>query len=333
MYLDNKIKYSTETLIQLPEQKEFYNDVINGLSKKVKQLPSKYFYDKQGDRLFQQIMHCNDYYLTRCELEIFVNKTAEIAIPMLNAGTSFDLIELGAGDGTKTYHLLKYLMEQTTWFRYLPVDISPNILSVLKNKLNTTLPKLEVSDYQGDYFEALEELSSQSSRKKVVMILGANVCNMEVDETYKFCKRLHQFMQPGDLVLMGFDLKKNPQTILNAYNDRDGITREFNLNLLKRINRELQADFDLGQFEHFQTYDPLSGACRSFLISLSEQQVTIGNYTVSFESNEPITVEISQKYALPGIEKLALETGFRIVKHTYDSKSWFTDSVWEVCYE
>jgi len=324
MYLGNNIKYSTETILQTEIQEEFYNDVIKGLSKKAKQLPSKYFYDKQGDRLFQQIMQCNDYYLTRSELEILEDKTAEIAVPMLNRGTSFDLIELGTGDGAKTYHLLKYLMEQNAGFRYLPVDISANILSVLKNKLNNSLPKLEILDYPGDYFEALEELSSQSSTRKVVLMLGANVCNMEVDETYIFCKRLHQFLLPGDMVLMGFDLKKNPQTILLAYNDHEGITRKFNLNLLKRINRELQADFDLGQFEHFQTYDPQSGACRSFLVSLSEQQVKIGNHTVSFESNEQVAVEISQKYALPEIEKLAIETGFQIVQHTFDSKNWFT---------
>lgn len=330
MYLDNKTKYSTETVIQIAGKKEFFSDVITGLSKKAKQLPSKYFYNKQGDRLFQQIMHCNDYYLTRCELEILQQKTGEIAAPMLADGTSFDMIELGAGDATKTYYLLNYLMEQKTSFRYLPVDISPNILAVLKNKLNAVLPGLQVSEFQGDYFEALEEIGKQSPKRKVVLMLGANVCNMEVDETYSFCKRLHQFLQPGDLVLMGFDLKKNPQTILNAYSDSEGITREFNLNLLKRINNELEADFELSQFEHFQTYNPQSGACRSYLISLSEQKVTIGNHTVSFEASEPVAVEISQKYSLPEIEKLAIETGFQIVKHSFDSKKWFTDSLWEV---
>lgn len=330
MYLDNKTKYSTETVIQTAEKYEFFSDVITGLSKKAKQLPSKYFYDKQGDLLFQQIMHCNDYYLTRCELEILQQKTVEIAAPILADKHSFDMIELGAGDATKTYYLLNSLMEQKTSFRYLPVDISPNILAVLKNKLNAVLPGLNVSEFQGDYFEALEEICKQSTKRKVVLMLGANVCNMEVSETYSFCKRLHQFLQPGDLVLMGFDLKKNPLTILNAYNDRVGITREFNMNLLKRINREIQADFDLDQFEHFQTYNPQSGACRSFLISLSEQLVKIGNYTVSFEANEPVSVEISQKYSLPEIEKLACETGFRMVNHSFDSQKWFTNTLWEV---
>ncbi len=330
MYLDNNLKFSTDTIYKKQGQEQFYDDVLKGLTKKIKQLPSKYFYDKQGDQLFQQIMQNNDYYLTRCEMEILQQKTAEVARPFMFNNTSFDLIELGAGDATKTYHLLNYLVGQKTEFQYLPVDISPNILSVLKKKLTTKLPDLHISEFEGEYFEALEEISQQSSKQKVVMVLGANMCNMEVEDTYNFCIRLHHFLHPGDLVLIGFDLKKNPQIILNAYNDKQGLTREFNLNLLKRINRELDGNFDLHQFEHYQTYDPRTGACKSYLISLSKQKISIGNNTIYFEANEPVYMEISQKYSLAEIENLAQQTGFKIVQHSFDSKNWFADSIWEV---
>lgn len=308
----------------------FQLDVIEGLQKDPKKLSSKYFYDKIGDHLFQKIMAMPEYYLTQCELDIFKNKTADIAkLISLDEGP-FDLIELGAGDAMKSSYLLKYLVEKGVDFTYMPIDISGNILSILEQKLKKEIPQLSMICLEGDYFDMLEKAASLSSRRKVVLFLGGNIGNMELTEAYKFGSHLNRSLNTGDRVLVGFDLKKNPHTILNAYNDKTGITAAFNLNLLTRINRELDADFEVKDYQHYQNYDPVSGACRSYLISLKDQKVAIGDTTIRFAENELIDMEVSQKFAIPDIEKLAEASGFKMIGEIKDSKRWFIDSVWKV---
>lgn len=317
---------------QLPitQSQLFYNNVIEGLGKGQKELSSKYFYDKQGDLLFQQIMACEDYYLTRCEEEIFRDKTLQIIQPLTHSGTPFDMIELGAGDGTKTFHLLKELVDLETDFSYFPLDISRHILSVLDNNLSQSLPNLTVEPTEGDYFEGLKKITSCSSKRKVVLFLGSNIGNMSPSQSLAFCRNLQDLLSPGDLVIIGFDLKKNPHTILKAYTDSEGITEKFNLNLLHRINRELGANFNPDQFEHYQSYDPISGACKSFLVSLSDQKVSIGDQRFLFRENESIYMEVSQKFSLEEIEDLAEMSGFKEIAICLDSKKWFVDVIWEV---
>ncbi|MEP6806916.1 MAG: L-histidine N(alpha)-methyltransferase [Flavobacterium sp.] len=307
---------------------QFRFDVLKGLNSTPKKLHSKYFYDKIGDTLFQQIMAMPEYYLTNCEMDIFQNKTAELAQIILETDEAFDLIELGAGDGTKSAFLLKYLLDQKADFNYMPIDISANILAVLNHKLKADLPELNITCLEGEYFKMLEKAADLSSRRKVVLFLGSNIGNMEKEEALSFCRGLNTYLSPGDIVLMGFDLKKNPQIILDAYNDKAGITAAFNLNLLTRINRELSADFVVEKFEHYQTYDPISGACRSYLISLDNQLVTIDSQSVNFEKDELIYMELSQKYSLEESEELANHSGFETINHIMDSKSWFTDVAW-----
>lgn len=307
---------------------QFRFDVLKGLSGTPKKLHSKYFYDKIGDTLFQQIMAMPEYYLTNCEMDIFQNKTSELANIILETDEAFDLIELGAGDGTKSAFLLKHLLDQKADFNYMPIDISANILSVLNSKLKADLPELNITCLEGEYFKMLEKATELSSRRKVVLFLGSNIGNMEKEEALSFCRGLNSYLSSGDIVLMGFDLKKNPQIILDAYNDKTGITAAFNLNLLTRINRELNADFVVEKFEHYQTYDPLSGACRSYLISLDNQLVTIEGQSINFEKDELIYMELSQKYSLEESEELANSSGFETINHIMDSKSWFTDVAW-----
>lgn len=308
----------------------FRQEVLEGLKKEPKKLPSKYFYDKTGDRLFQQIMNMPEYYLTDCELDIFKNKTKEIAEVMISMDTSFDLIELGAGDAMKSAYLLKYLAEKNIDFTYMPIDISGNILSVLKEKINNEIPTLDIVSLEGEYFDMLDKATHISNRRKVVLFLGGNIGNMEVEEASHFCREVKRKLNPGDIFFVGFDLKKNPHTILNAYNDKTGITAEFNLNLLSRMNRELHADFDLEQFQHYQSYDPASGACRSYLVSLRDQTVMIGEERVHFVENECIDMEISQKFSENDIKKIAKNSGFDLINEIKDSKNWFVDSVWQV---
>ncbi|WP_131539741.1 L-histidine N(alpha)-methyltransferase [Pedobacter nototheniae] len=315
-------------VIRCLASEQFLMDVKLGLSAKEKHLSSKYLYDKTGDALFQEIMQIPEYYLTRCELDIFQNKTLEVANAI--GDESFDLIELGAGDGSKSVHLLKHLSEKQVDFNFYPIDISANILQVLEGDLKEKISNLSIEGLEGEYFDMLTVAVKKSSRRKVVMMLGANIGNMGLEEARAFCATLRQNLAPGDLVLIGFDLRKNPRIILDAYNDGSGITAAFNLNLLKRINRELYADFDPEGFEHYQTYDPQSGEYKSFLVSLKSQQVTLDRAIIGFEKNEVIFMEVSRKFTVSEIYELAIQSGFVVRNFINDSREWFSDVVWQV---
>lgn len=320
----------TEFQKQNDSKETFLADVLEGLKSTLKRLHSKYFYDEAGDRLFQQIMNMPEYYLTNCELDIFKNKTEILAKGILIDNEPFDLIELGAGDAMKSNYLLEHLTKKNIDFTYMPIDISGHILDELSEKFSRDLPDLEIKTLEGDYFDMLDKAMSISRRRKVVLFLGGNIGNMDMKESYHFCRELKRRLNRGDILFIGFDLKKNPHTILNAYNDSAGITSSFNLNLLIRMNRELEADFDVLNFQHYQTYDPISGACKSYLVSLTEQNVHIGNHVFHFKENELIDMEISQKFSLEDISKLARDAKFHIIDEIADSKNWFVDSIWQV---
>lgn len=304
-------------------------DVMAGLSAYPKYLQSKYFYDAKGDALFQQLMHCRDYYLTRCEMEILSRQSSDMAATLSN-GEPFDLIELGAGDASKSFHLLQELLKRGTLHCYYPIDISANIIAHLGNTLPAKLPGLKMEGLNGDYLDMLQQTKYRSGRKRVIMFMGSSIGNFTPPEALQFCCKLRQQMLPGDVLIIGFDLKKHPAVILKAYNDTQGITKEFNLNLLRRINRELDADFNTDNFDHYPVYDPQSGSCKSYLISLTEQMVHIGeNATVRFKKDESIYMEISQKYTVEEIHQMMESAGFKSLRHFYDTKRWFTDTVWQ----
>jgi L-histidine N-alpha-methyltransferase len=311
----------------------FCKDIMEGLSATPKHLHSKYFYDAKGDRLFQDIMNCDEYYPFNCELEIFREKTSELANTIMLPGDAFELIELGAGDCTKSSHLLRHLVEVGANFTYMPIDISANIIDYLNLQLPVTIPGIAINGLNGEYFEMLEKAAEMSANRKVVLFLGSNLGNMPPEEAELFCQELRSHLRPGDLAIIGLDLKKHPATILAAYNDKAGITKEFNLNLLHRINRDLNANFDVSQFEHYPVYDPETGACKSYLISLKDQVVTIHTKStveaIHFAKDEQIFMEISQKYTVEQAAHLGNQASFETVKQFFDRKSWFVDTVWE----
>jgi L-histidine N-alpha-methyltransferase len=308
---------------------QFLSDVLKGLSAKEKYLQSKYFYDANGDRLFQKIMGCREYYLTDCELEIFTHKTNELVSILTVQSKEFDIVELGAGDATKSLHLLKALLERQVTFNYFPVDISVNVINLLHQALPAKLPGLKFTGLNGEYFNMLQKAKTLSDKIKVVLFLGSNIGNVAIEKAGEFSKLLRKNLNSGDIVLIGFDLKKDPLTILDAYNDRSGFTRDFNLNLLARINRELNGNFNTDDFYHFPNYDPATGACKSFLVSRKEQQVKIDGNSFCFQNGETIFMEISQKYTVHQTDELARQTGFEPIHHFYDSKGWFLDAIWK----
>ena len=308
---------------------EFETEVLQGLQSNPKRLQSKYFYDEKGDKLFQEIMKLEEYYLTRCEFEILSTQKQAIVDSIDFQGGKMKWIEFGAGDGLKTKLLLQHLVQHEYPIEYLPIDISASVLEQLSFSLKEQIPQLKVELIADTYFSALQQLNS--SEPKVVLFLGSNIGNFTAAEAKQFLQQVYEQLNEGDYLLLGVDLKKQASIILDAYNDKKGVTRAFNLNLLDRINRELGADFDSSQFEHFPTYDPISGETTSFLISLTEQEVVFEGRSekVHFKSGEPIFMEISKKYDIEELENMLNEVGFNKVEHFLDCKHYFVDTLWK----
>lgn len=312
---------------------EFYRDVKAGLLAPLKSLPSKYFYDKIGDHLFQRLMHSDEYYLSRCELSILKTQSGDMSKIVAGHFRELDLVELGAGDASKSVYLIRSLQEVGLDFNYYPIDISQNVINHLHKKFAETIPSLKIHGINGDYLKMLGEQRSISRKPLLILFLGSNVGNMNRPQALDFCRQVNQFMQKGDLFLIGVDLKKNPHTILGAYNDQEGLTKAFNLNLLTRINMELGANFNIDKYMHFPLYDPVSGECRSYLVSTIDQIVSVGKkseqFQVHFKAYEPIHMEVSKKYDISELNALAKDSGFKSTKHFFDNKKYFVDSLWQ----
>jgi len=309
---------------------EFALDVLLGLSKSPKALSCKYFYDAEGNGLFQKIMELPEYYLTECEFEIFRDQRARIA--ELIGSSRFNLVELGAGDGQKTRVLIEHFLGVGLVFRYVPIDICEEAIEELLQALGHYSPALQIEGLVSEYFVGLKWLSNQVHDRNVVLFLGSNIGNFSHSEARVFLYSLWNALNDGDYVLIGFDLKKDIRQLTMAYDDSQGITAEFNLNLLRRINRELGGDFDLDQFKYYSAYNVYSGAVDSFLISQKQQTVYIDmlNQSFFFDAWEPIHTESSHKYLTSDIIDLARETGYEITEQYYDSRRYFVDSLWQV---
>jgi L-histidine Nalpha-methyltransferase len=308
----------------------FALDVLMGFSSSPKTISPMYFYDDKGSELFEKITDCEDYYPTRCEYEIldtYKSKIAELA------GTEdLNLIELGAGDGHKTAVLVEELIKYSP-LSYCPIDISRSANEGLIEKFSTKFPNLEISGVVGEYFKALDWIRDNKKGKNLVLFLGSNIGNFSMPEANVFMRTMWNCLNDGDIVLAGFDYKKDIDVMLHAYNDSNGITKEFNLNLLDRMNKELGADFNRDKFAHFATYNVHIGAMESFIVSLEEQEVYVKSLNKKFHFNsfESIHTEYSYKFLESDITSLATETGFKVEKIFNDSKNYFGDAILRVC--
>ncbi|MDX1909387.1 MAG: L-histidine N(alpha)-methyltransferase [Bacteroidia bacterium] len=310
---------------------EMVRDIRQGLLASPKRISSQYFYDAQGSRLFQDIMRLEAYYPTRCEYDALTLHHESLAAAFTRDGSPFSLTDLGAGDGYKTRILVEALLSRQAAVTYQPIDISEDALTGLTQAFERDYPTLPVAPVASEYVAGLRTIGASGSRK-VVLFLGSNIGNFTLPDAAVFLRQLRDALAPGDQLLIGFDLKKDPGIILRAYDDPEGVTRAFNFNLLTRLNRELEANFDLDQFIHYPTYDPLTGETRSYLVSTARQDVRLSalDLTVSFEAWEAIWVELSQKFDPQMIQTLAREAGFIHTGLYYDSRGWFADALWSV---
>ncbi len=299
------------------------SELLHHLKQTHKSIPSKYFYDGSGSRLFSQITELDEYYPTQCEDQILREHSHEI-LTTLNT-KELILLELGAGDGRKTRHLLSAAQNLNMQVKYVPIDISMEALKVLCTRL---------SGFKGDIRIAprVLDLETQSLPRDgdiphLIAFLGSTIGNSEPPNQTRFLQRLHQQTLAGDFLLIGFDLKKDPAILRAAYDDSQGVTREFNLNLLTRMNREASANFDLQQWRHRARFNSETGAMESYLVSQCEQDVVIASETVHFKIDEAIQTEISWKFSKDETRTLAEHAGFKVVREWQCHRDWFMDSL------
>ena len=309
-------------------EKTFAEEVAEGLSANPKYLSSKYHYDDEGSRIFQEIMAMSEYYLTDCEMDIMQNRAVEILEATEFKG-HFNVIELGAGDGQKTKELLMNMLDAGADLTYVPIDISEEAINLLVKSMEASIPELKMNAQVGDYFEVLDKIEAQDNCPNLILFLGSNIGNFKPEWAVDLLKHINDHIKSGDKLIVGYDLMKDPNLIRNAYQDQAGITKRFNMNLLTRINRELGGNFNLDQFDYYSFYNPDNGDVRSYLVSLDDQEVKIEatGRSFHFKKNELIWAELSKKYSLSGIEQMGADAGFKFEKHFLDSKNYFTDSM------
>jgi L-histidine N-alpha-methyltransferase len=313
----------------MTKENTFLEDINLGLSSEKKFISSHFFYDKIGDELFQKIMNLPEYYLTNCEMEIFRDQSESIISTFnIKKDQEFELIELGAGDGKKTQYLLDNLLKRGYSFKYIPVDISQNSLDVISERLTNLFLDLGIEAKQGEYFEVLDELF-KSEKPKVILFIGSNLGNLNDEVAQDFLNKLALHLKPNEKLLLGLDLIKSKEIVLPAYNDAAGVTRDFNMNLLKRINEDLGADFILENFEHQPEYSEEEGVAKSYLVSKKMQRVFIKDLdkTFEFDENEKIHTEISRKYNDKILSDLLKDSKLEISDKFLDSKKYFADYI------
>lgn len=312
-------------------EQELASEVLIGLSERPKRIPSRFFYDDEGSRLFQAIMRTPEYYPTRTETEILTTHRRTIVDQL--AGEALDLIDLGAGDGAKTMLLIDELVRRGARFRYVPIDISEGAMKTVVDEVRARFPNVVVDGIVASYTDGLDWYAHhRGAGAACVLFLGSNIGNFDEPNARGYLRRLWKALRPRDHVLIGFDLKKDIDVLLAAYNDEEGVTARFNLNLLVRLNRELGARFDVSRFRHFGTYDVFTGAMKSYLVSLVAQDVWIEElrHTFHFDAWEPVHTEYSYKYLESDVDTLAKATGFSIAGRYFDPKRWFTDALFAV---
>ena len=301
-----------------PVSEEFLSEVLAGLTDTPRTLPCKYFYDERGSDLFQQICGLPEYYVTRTETEILRRHGGEIAA---SVGANAELVGFGTGAGVKTRMLLEQLENPIA---YIPVDISKERLTDSANALSRALPLLEVLPVCADYLQPVElPKASRPADHVAVFFPGSTIGNFEPALARDFLRRICQLCGKNGGLIIGVDLQKPREVLEAAYNDRAGVTAEFNLNLLVRLNRELGADFDLPLWRHRAIYNEPFGRIEMHLVSSAEQTVHLGGRAFHFARDEKIVTEFSHKYTRENFAALAAAAGFHLANTWTDPQQLF----------
>jgi L-histidine Nalpha-methyltransferase len=322
-------------LRQIPSERRsrlLSEDVRIGLTGKSKFLPPMYFYDELGSKLFEAITRLPEYYLTRAESEIFETSADDIiSLVAPPGGPDCRLVELGSGSAEKTRYLIEALLDRQEDLHYVPIDISVAALEESANQLAADYPGVMVTAYSGDYSSVLENLKESglpggNSYRNVFLFLGSNIGNFTPDEARAFLREVWSLLSPGDSLLLGADLKKDPEILVAAYDDLLGVTAAFNRNLLVRINRELGADFDVCMFEHLALYNEELSRIEMHLVSREPQTVKISSLDleVRFDWRESIHTESSYKFDVEALSDLASDSGFMLNKSWFDRERRFS---------
>ncbi|UCE97240.1 MAG: L-histidine N(alpha)-methyltransferase [Dehalococcoidia bacterium] len=306
--------------VDIPEAtSRFLDDVLVGLQKEQKKLPPKYFYDARGSELFNSICTLKEYYIPRTEISIMKANIDEIVGVL---GKNVVLIECGCGNCTKTRKLLSHLQDPAA---YIPVDISFKQLKTIVTELALDYPDLEILPVCADYSDnLLLPVPSKVGSKEVVYFPGSSISNFEPDAAVEFLKHARRICGKDGGLLIGVDLKKDSDVLNLAYNDGQGVTSAFNLNILERINRELDGDFQLKHFQHHAFYNQIEGRVEMHLVSLKEQVVHLDNLAINFSKGESIWTENSYKYDIEEFKLMADTAGFILKKVWTDEKPWFS---------
>ena len=304
--------------ISAPESSDFLSDIIAGLSRNPRTLPCKYFYDERGAVLFQKICELPEYYITRTEIDILDRNRADIASFL---GPNIELIGLGTGAGTKTRILIEALETPAV---YIPVDISEKQLRESTALFRNIFPDLEMLPVCADYLQPVVLPSpTRNAARNVVYFPGSTIGNFEPNEALEFLHRIANVSCQDGGLLIGVDLKKDQHVLEAAYNDSAGVTAQFNLNLLERVNRELAADFDLDQWRHRAIYNSSAGRIEMHLISEIDQFVHLDDHKFHFRRSEKVITEFSYKYAPEEFAALARKAGFEFAQMWSDDARLF----------
>jgi L-histidine N-alpha-methyltransferase len=296
-------------------------EVLAGLSAHPKRLPPKLFYDARGSRLFEQITALPEYYLTRTERGIFQQYADEI---VGQAGSNLTLIELGAGSASKTRLLVEALSRKQLRVGFYPVDVSAAALKEAVSRLNGHIRNLRVHPIVADYSQHVPLLGLPG--RKLVLFIGSTIGNFEPHEAVRFLLRVRASLRPGDAMLLGFDMVKNAHLLHAAYNDQQGVTAEFNQNMLARMNGELGGHFDLESFQHVAFWNPAMSRIELHLESRVQQKVWIRDLGMGFDfaAGERIHTENSYKFTSASIAAMLQEAGFQLEKCWTDANQWFS---------
>lgn len=295
------------------------SEIVDGLSAEQKQISPKYFYDERGSQLFDAITQLPEYYLTNTELGIMRDNIDEIAALI---GKQASLIEFGSGSSLKTRVLLEHLSELAA---YVPVDISEEHLLSSATDIRNEFPHIDVLPVVADFTQRFDlPMPMVMPVRNVVYFPGSTIGNFEYDTAMELLRVMHHEAGKGGALLIGVDLQKDPSVIEDAYNDSAGITAEFNLNMLRHLNRDYGATFDIDEFEHSANYDREAGRVVIELVSQSDQSVAIGDQEFDIADGESILTEYSHKYTLDGFAAMAEEAGFHVDKVWTDKDQLFS---------